>query len=279
MTNQRHPSRRVERVAICAAAFGLIASSLMVGCSSEAEPEPEPVASRAPVVAPPPPPPSAPTVTPISELMVQFDIDSRVQLAEANAPDTDEQRIAVLLFFDSFARGDVSRLSALLSAPDRRELEAMADSDEFSSVTENIFAIDVHSGMSPLGDDVVLGVFMVGEDFQPTLWSYEVTGDPANGGATFDAEPTPPNVISRLHGDNWIQVWYSILGDELARANELDEDIEIPTQDFTDEEDSTTGTPSNPGGPGGGGGGAPGKRKRPTGPKVDPNPGFGPGSN
>ena len=279
MTNQKLPRHLHKTFAFSAAALSLAVSTLFVGCSAEEEPEPEPVARRAPAPPPPPPPPPAPTVTSISDLMVQYDIDPRVQLEESDAPDTDEQRIAVLLFFDGFVRGDVSRLSALLSPPDRLELREMAKSDEFQTTAENILAVNVETGMSPRGDDVVLGVFMVNEDFQPTLWSYEVAGDPANGGATFDAEPTPPDIINKLHGDNWIQVWYSILGDELARADELDEAVEMPSQDFTDEDDSTnTGSPGNPGGPGGGGG-APGKRKHNPGKKIDPNPGFGPGSN
>lgn len=283
MTNQKllSPKRLRKSLALSAVVFGFVTSTLVVGCGSEPEPEPEPVVRRAPAAPPPLPPPPAPTVTSVADLMVQYDIDPRVQLEESDAPDTDEQRIAVLLFFDGFVRGDASRVKTFLSAPDRLELQAMVRSDEFATTAENILAVDVRTGMSPLGDDAVLGVFMVGEEFQPTLWTYEITGNPASGGATFDAEPTPPNVIDKLHGINWIPVWYSILKDELARASEMDEEIEIPAQDFTDEDDSAySGSLGGPGGPGGGGGGAPGKRKHdPSKPKVDPNPFNPPGGN
>ena len=277
MTNQNQDPKRLRKsLALSLAALSFAASTLVVGCGSEPEPEPEPVVRRAPA-PPPPPPPPAPTVTSIADLMVQYDIDPRVQLEESDAPDTDEQRIAVLLFFDGFVRGDASRLKTFLSPPDRLELQAMVRSKEFSTTAENILVVDVRTGMSPLGDDAVLGVFMVGEEFQPTLWTYEITGNPASGGATFDAEPTPPNIIDKLHGNAWIQVWYSILRDELARADEMDEEIEIPAQDFTEEDDSAyTGSPGGPGG----GGGAPGKRKHdPSKPKVDPNPFNPPGGN
>lgn len=284
MTNQKHrqllPEMGTRIGLFTTLAFGVTMGTLFSGCGEE-PPPPAPVVKRAP--APPPPPKVVvPQVTSISDLMAQYNIDDRVNLQEADAPATDEQRIAVLLFFDAFARGDAASVGELLSAPDQIQLERMTKSDEWAKVTDDIFGIDVCAGTSPTGDTVVLGVFMVGDSFQPTLWTYEVTGDPSNGGATFDAEPTPPNVINLLSGtmQQWIQEWYAILGKELARAQEMDEEIEIPTQDFTEEEESAGGNPGGPGGGPGGGGGAPGKRKRdPSKPKVDPNPGFGPGGN
>ena len=81
--------------------------------------------------------------------------------------------------------------------------------------------------------------------------------------------------MERLSGTDLIQAWYAILAQELARAGELDEVIEIPSQDFTESQDRSSG--GGTGGPGGGGG-APGRRKQPD-KKVNPNPGFGPGSN
>ena len=286
MTNQKlhrlqpDQTRSCWRVGLIAsAAASLVVGTLLAGCGEEEEEKVQEVAKSTQLPPPPPPPPPPPSVTPVADLMTQYNIDSRVNLQESDAPDTDEQRIAVLLFFDAFARGDAARAGDFLSAPDRTQLERMTKSDEWDEVTGNIFAIDVRTGMSPTGDDVALGVFMVGENFQPTLWTYQVTGDPSLGQATFDAEPTPPNLINRLSGDDWIQAWYMIWGQELARASEMDEEIEIPSQDFTEEEDSNSGGMGSPSQGPGGGGGAPGKRKRDPGKKVNPNPGFGPGGN
>ncbi|MCH2162038.1 MAG: hypothetical protein MK085_09220 [Phycisphaerales bacterium] len=271
MTNQKL-SRNPRRTLITVLGVGLAAGTMLVGCEED-EP-PAPVAKKAPPppVTPPPPPPVDPT-TSLSDLMTQYDIDPRVNLTENMAPDNDEERIAILLFFDAFARGNSSRLGDMLSEPDKLQLERLVESGAFAATTDKVELIDLQTGMSPMGDPVVLGIFMVGTDFQPTLWSYEVTGDPVQGQVTFDAEPTPPDLMNRLSGANLIQAWYAILAGELARAGEMDEVVEIPSQDFTESEDSGS---SGAGGPGGGGGGAPGKRKQPT-KKVNPNPGFGPG--
>ena len=172
MTNQKHrlllPEMGTRLGLFTTLAFGLTIATLSSGCGEE-PPPPAPVVKKAP--APPPPPRVViEQVTSIRDLMAQYNIDDRVNLEESDAPRTDEQRIAVLLFFDAFARGDAARVGELLSPPDRAQLDRMTRSDEWSETTSEILAIDVRSGMSPMGDDVVLGVFMVGENFQPTLW-------------------------------------------------------------------------------------------------------------
>ena len=286
MTSQKHPKRRPDgrssiRGAATIAIVGcsLAFSAFLSGCGEDPPPPPPPVVNSQPVAPPPPPPPPPPSYTPISELMVTYNIDNRVQLSEDTAPKNDDQRIALLLFYDAFARGDSSRLAGMLDSADQIQLEAMTKSGEFKAATDEIFAIDVRTGMSPMGDNATLGLFMVGDEFQPTLWTYTVMEGSTSGGS-FKSESTPPNMIDRLSGDDWITAWYTILGLEIARASEMDEEIEIPTQDFTEEDDSAGGSPGGPGGPGGGGG-APGKRKRdPSKPKVNPNRGpGGPGGN
>jgi hypothetical protein len=233
------------------------------------------VAKRAPA---PPPPPPAPTVTPIADLMATYDIDPRVNLSEDLAPDNDEGRIAVLRFFDAFARGDSGRLDGMLSGMDALLLEEMTASGDWKAATSNIIGIDVRTGTHPVVGDCALAVFMVDNQFEPQLWAYEVTGNPAADGAEFDAQPSPPNMMDRLSGNDWITAWFDILGEEMARATAPDEIVEIPTQDFTEEESGSSSMGSPAGGPGGGGN-APGKRKRPKGPKIDPNPGFAPSGN
>jgi hypothetical protein len=276
MTNRiSRPTTRMFRnlaglTTLTAVSLGLVA------CGSEPAPPPAaPVAKRAPA---PPPPPPAPTVTPIADLMATYDIDPRVNLSEDLAPDNDEGRIAVLRFFDAFARGDSGRLDGMLSGMDALLLEEMTASGDWKAATSNIIGIDVRTGTHPVVGDCALAVFMVDNQFEPQLWAYEVTGNPAADGAEFDAQPSPPNMMDRLSGNDWITAWFDILGEEMARATAPDEIVEIPTQDFTEEESGSSSMGSPAGGPGGGGN-APGKRKRPKGPKIDPNPGFAPSGN
>lgn len=236
----------------------------LAGCGEE----PAPV-----VVAPPPPPPApvveAPKVASIAELMAQHDIDPRVNLPEDRAPRTTEQRVAVLKFFDAFARGNADALKPMMSPPDQFELDRLVETGAFKASTEPITRIDVRCGRA--GDECALAVFHVGEEFQPQLWTYVVRGDAGE----FDAIATPPGIMEKLSGNDWIAAWQAIVAAELAKADEPDEVLEIPQQDFTQEEAASSEggspgveTPSAPGG-------APGKR--PPGNPIKPPkaPGFG----
>ncbi|MDG2021859.1 MAG: hypothetical protein P8J59_07915 [Phycisphaerales bacterium] len=276
MTNRiQRPTTRMLRDLTALTALTAVSLGLAACGSEEAPPPPAPVAKKAP---PPPPPPAAPTVTPIADLMAKYDIDPRVNLSEDLAPDNDAGRIAVLRFFDGFARGDSSRVEGMLAGMDALLLKDMTASGEWQEATSNIIGIDVRTGTHPVVGDCALAVFMVGNQFEPQLWAYEISGDPAADGAEFDAQPSPPNMMDRLSGDDWITAWFNILGEEMARATAPDEIVEIPAQDFTEEESGSSSMGSPAGGPGGGGN-APGKRKRPKGPKIDPNPGFAPSGN
>lgn len=252
------------------------AAALLVGGGCGTEPEPERVATTQTRTAPaPPPPPPPPAVKTVEELMAQYNIDPRVNLPEDRAPETTEQRIAVLRFFDAFARGDSDALAGMMSPTDAFLLQRMVDAGEWESATSGIGMIDIQTGSDPTVGDCALAVFMVGTRFEPQLWSYEIPGDPSTaGGTAFDALPCPPDMVNRLSGEDWIAAWMQILADEMARAVEPDEVIEFAATDLSEEEDSgyTGGAP----GLGGGGGGQPGRR-RPTGPPVDPNP-QGPGA-
>jgi hypothetical protein len=254
--------------------FGLTAASaLLFGAGCGSEPEPQPVA-QAPKRAPaPPPPPPAPTVTPIKDLMAQHGIDERVVLPEDRAPDSDEKRIAVLRFFDAFARGDANALTDMLSPTDTLLLERMVDSGEWKAATEGIGMINVQTGTAPNFGECALGVIVVGTRFEPQLWSFSLTDGTSD--ASFDALPCPPDMINKLSGDDWIAAWMKVLEDELARAQEPDQVIEITATDLSEEEEDSSYSGGVPGFGGGGGGGQPG-RKRPTGPPIDPNP-QGPG--
>jgi hypothetical protein len=257
--------------------FGLTAATALLfgtGCGSESEPEPVAQVQPKRVAPAPPPPPPAPKVTSIADLMQQLAIDPRVNLTEDQAPDTTDKRIAVLRFFDAFARGDANALADMLSPTDALLLKRMVDSGDWADATANIGMINVQTGSDPTVGDCALALIMVGTSFEPQLWSYEISGDPAaNGGSSFDALPCPPDMVNKLSGDNWITAWMKILADELARSTEPDEIIEFSPTDLSEEEEGSGYTGGPPGL--GGGGGQPG-RKRPSGPVVDPNP-QGPG--
>ena len=208
----------------------LAASGALVACGEE----PPPV-----VTAPPPPPkptaPPPPPVTPISELMAKHDIDQRVNLPESDAPATDVERVAVLKFYDAFARGNVESLKGMLSSVDQSELDRLVETGAFKTSTDSITRIDVRCGRQD-SDRCSLAVFHVGEGFEPQLWTYTA----GSTSAEFDSVPSPPNIMNQLSGDDHIAVWYDIVSKELAKANEPDVVLEIPQKDFTEVETASS---------------------------------------
>lgn len=246
---------RVAAVAACAA---------LVGCGGD-PPPPPPVVSKPVNTAPPPP-----SITPIKDLMAQYDIDPRVNLPEDKAPDSDVKRIAVLKFFDAFVRGNADALRPMLSGPDQLQFDGMVEGGIFAKATAGITRVDVRCGPQD-SNDCALAVFHVGEEFEPQLWVY-TTGAQAE----FDSVATPPGIMEKLSGDNWIAAWYEILRLELAKADEPDAVIEVPQTDFTAEPDKPDGSESPGISPGGSGGNSPGRRKPTSNPIKPPRPpGFG----
>jgi hypothetical protein len=255
-----------------AATVCCLLSAGLWGCGgSEPAPSARPAARRTAPSTPPPAPRA--TARTISQLMAELGIDERVRLPAELAPADEPARIAVLEFFDAFARGDDKALGSMLSGLDRAELEELVASGAWAETTAQISRIDVQTGQSPDGQDCALAVFYVSGDFQPQLWYYRVEADTA----VFDAVAAPPNLIDRLGGSDWIAAWFEILEEELALADKPDEDYVVPQQDYTEPKEATsrgssgpTGnpsrptSPSRPSAPGGGGGGKRPKRgKRP----------------
>jgi len=231
-------------------AGGLVA--LLAGCGEEPPPPAPVVQAPPPDPGPPPPPP----VTPISELMVQLGIDERVNLPEDKAPGTDAERIAVLKFCDAFVRGNHETVRPMLSFPDQLQLDLLVEEGTWAETADLVSRVDVQTGRSPEGDDCMLAIFHTGLQFQPQLWLTEVSRDDA----TFDALPTPPGIMNRLSGDDWISAWFDVNAAEIARATEPDEEIVIPQQDFTEAAEfsdtgsgpgiTPAGSPGSPGVPG-----------------------------
>jgi hypothetical protein len=245
MNRRTTPAWTIAAVAVVAASI-----AVLPGCGGE---EAEPVA-LAPPPPPPPPPPPAPTVTPVDQLMDQLGIDDRIVMAENKAPGNDADRTAVLEFFDAFARGDAQSVGTMLSMLDQAELQELERSGDWLKTTNGIAEILVETGQIN-GNSCALALFTVDSNYQAQLWYYR--GDAS--GYTFEAAPTPPNIVNRLSGD-WIQSWHKILEEEIALGMMPDVELDPTALDQEAEEEESRGgrrggrpqpTPSGPGGPGG----------------------------
>jgi len=247
----------------------------MTGCGDEPPPPPKPI-----VQAPPPPPPP-PKVTSIAELMAKLNIDPRVSWPEERAPSSilDADRAAILTFFDAFARGDSSRLQPMLASTDQYELDNLVKSGAWDSTTKKITKVDVRAGRSPETPSrpCVLAVYRVGDNFEPQLWSYQISPT----GAEFEAVATPPGIMNQLSGDDWIAAWFALLQKDQELASKPDENPNIPKTNVAAKDDGSDApagmAPAGPSAPAPSGQpGSPGKRTPGT-PIKPARPGFSPG--
>jgi hypothetical protein len=258
-----------------ASAIALGSVLFVSGCGEEEAPPPVVVAPPPP---PPPPPPPEPTVKSIAELMTELNIDPKVELPEERAPETTEARVAVLLFWNAFAKSDAQYAETQMCPADKRVLEALEKSGQWSAATTRIERIEVQCADDGTGFST-LGVLTVDDAEQPLLW--DATLSDANA-ATFTAFPGPPDILDHLSGENWIEAWKKYVDGLFEKyANLPDEEVEIPQENVQLAEGDEP-PPSQPaggeGGGGAGGGGAP-MRKRPTGPPVRGPEGPSPGGN
>lgn len=250
----RHETNQGTMAFMGIAAAGLLASVLSLsGCGSE--PPPPPVVRAPP---PPPPPPAPPKPKTVQELMAELNIDPRVDLPEGRAPASTADRRAVLEFFDGVARGDSESLKTMLSEPDRDALSAMVAIGAWKAATERIQKVRVQTGGNPqdAGELCALAIIEDGETYQPQLWSFLSKPD---GTASFRAIATPPGIMNRLAGDDWILAWFKVLEEEMLLAQKPDEDLNAPKVVSEKDEDEAESGGSGPGLSTGGGGG--GKRK------------------
>jgi hypothetical protein len=244
--------RKWMNVALCAT-MGLTVCIVAPGCSNE----PEQQVNLAP---PPPPPPPAeppkPSVTPVEQLMVDLNIDPKVVLPEERAPDNDVDRTAVLVFFDAIARGNAEALKPMMPLTDQLELTALIESGEWQKTASKIQSVEIQTGTYE-ENKCALAVIEVGNGanmtFQPQLWYYHTEEDQPQ----FEAAPTPPNIMDKLSGDDWIAAWHAILEEEAMLAMRLDEIEEFqqrnleeskdkPEQEAADSGKGTFRTPSGP---------------------------------
>lgn len=231
---------------------------LLSGCS-----EKEAQQTQAPIARTPPPPPPEPVklVPSIEDLMARLGIDERVKLPEADAPDTEEARIAILEFFDALARGDSAGVGSMLPLTEKMDLDDLVETGVWEKTTAQIQQIDIQTGQSPAGDACTLAMVYVGEgydvDYQLQLWYY--TGDAES--FIFEAAPTPPGILDQLSGD-WIAAWHELLRVELALADAPDEEYEIVQRRL--DQGSSGGVTVGGGSPGGPSAPSPGSPSSPS---------------
>ena len=266
--NHKQPLATYLRRGLLPVLAASILGVTLAGCGKKADetviaPKPKPK----PVEAP------RPSVPSIEDLMAEMGIDDRIMFPESEAPGDEGSRRAILSLLDAFARSDAKSLEKLLSPVDRAELASLADSESFQQASDDLLDVEVQTGTSPLGQACVLAIFSVGSTFQPQLWYYEPGEE-----VTFEAAASPPDIMDRLAGDDWIKGWHDILTEEVELASALEEDVDPIRHVLADADDNSgssatgTGPNPNPGGPGEGPK-PPGRRKPPNAPRRAPGPG------
>lgn len=249
----------------------------VTGCGDEEKPQ-QVVQEE---VAPPPPPPQ-PTS---QDLFAQLNIDPRIKIAEDEVPvaDSDPESAtrklkAVLTFFDAMVRGSDERLNPMLASADQKVLAELVQAGLFAPAAQRVTQVVLGCGQFQHELKLVDAVFALiqsGPQFEVQLWMYTVD---ENGQATFDAVPTPPDILSKLTGTKAaprIRQWATVLQDLIEESRKPDEAIDFGQVDYgvDDEGNSTSGgggapsTPSSAPSPGKRDG--PGRRV-PTGKPITP---------
>ena len=261
-TNQTPLSNHTERAegtpsALCAGALLALALCIPMTSCGEEEAPPAPIVRAAPT--PPPPPEPEITVKSIAELMKEHNIDERVQLEESAAPETTEKRVAVLKFWNAFAKSDAAYAGSHLSDLDRKVLDGLSKSGAWTATTSKISTIEVQCKDDGEGF-ATFAVITADAAEQPMLFDAVMS----SAEATFTAFPGPPDIIDHLSGEDSIGAWKTYVDGLFEKyANLPDEVVEIPQTDLqpTDGEATAT-TGGNGDGPGGGGGGGGGELKK-----------------
>lgn len=184
----------------------------------------------------------APTES-INDMMKRLGIDKRIRVEDGDkAPNNVKQAEIIMMFFDAMARANAEKLSPLMSPADQRVLADMQKSGQWKSATKNITRINVGwtAGTEP-GTLLVLGFFMVADDFAAQLWSLSSGDD--NKPLILTALPSPPKIVEKLEGNKTearIKQWLKRNKDELAGAKVPDEIVDIPQQDRSVKGESTS---------------------------------------
>lgn len=255
MTSQKlsmHQRSDTRPVVACAVWSACAAAIILLGaCSEEEAQQAAPVVQAPP---PPPPPPPEPTVEDIASLMKLLSIDERVSLPEDLAPKTTEERKAVLLFWNAFAKGDEAAARGMMSERDATVLKKLVDSGGWVKSTTGIKSIEVQCKNDSNGFATFAIITSALPD-RALLWD----ASDEDGKITFTSFPGPPDILDHLSGTDSIAAWKKYVNDMFEKyANLPDEEVEIPQSKVEESEESSEGgsggggTPTPPGGTGGG---------------------------
>jgi hypothetical protein len=250
-------------VARTAALAGLAAALLvapMTGCGQEEE---APVAV-APPPPPPPPPPPAPTVTPIAQLMKELGISDKIRLPEEKAPATDPERVAVLKFFDGFAKAKADAVRGAMSPEDAAVLDAMKTAG-FEKACTPITRIDLTT-TNREGKSYVMAVCRANGAVEAQLWSFKVAGEGKKvTSQQFQSYVQPVDIMGKISGTNLVAEWIKVVDADRKVASEPDEVIKpaARVQEQEKPESSGSGEESGPIG-------APPMRNKPPPGGIDP---------
>ena len=273
MQSKRTPEgdafRAIARVATAAglAAALVLAPLTLSGCGEEEE---APVAV-APPPPPPPPPPPAPTVTPIAQLMKELGISDKIRLPEDKAPKTDPERVAVLKFFDGFAKSKPEAIRAAMGPQDVAVLDAMKSGGEFEKACAPVTRIDLTT-TNREGKAYVMAVYRAGSDIEAQLWAFKATGEGKKVETQlFESYVQPVDIMSKISGSNLIGEWVKVVDADRKVALEPDETVK-PTARVQEQEKPEASGSGEESGPIG----APPMRNKPPPGGID-RPGRGPG--
>jgi len=241
MANTTSNTLRIARGTALAALTACAFVAPLSGCGED--PPPPVVQETAP--PPPPPEPPAPSVTPIAQLMKELGISSKIRLPEDKAPATDPERVAVLKFFDGFAKSNAEAIKPVLSEEDALILDIMVKSGGFASATQPVERIDLITG-SVGNNQYALAVFRHGEQYQAQLWEFDAKGEGKTvTSQEFSSYAQPMDVLSKIRGD-LIPEWIKLVAAERRMADDPDEVIKPPQRvQKAEEEEETAATKGN----------------------------------
>jgi hypothetical protein len=181
-------------------------------------------------------------------------------MAEDKAPPTEQERVAVLRFFDGFAKGKADSFKGGLEREDARVLDAMVRGGGFEKACAAISRVDV-SYASVGGKSYALAYYRAGGEIQAQLWQYKVDGEGRTvKSRTFTSVFQPVDVVNRISGSKLVAEWLKLVDAERKVATVPDE-VTKPVARVQEQEASE----SSGGGGGGGGESAPGRNREPPG--------------
>ena len=259
---------------LLAAPLLLAGLTFSAGCGEEAPPPP-----------PPPPPtvvkPKKPQARPVTDLLVDLDIDDRIHMDEASAHRSEAVRAAALLFVNAMLQDDRT-LAKQLSGTDS-SVEGMLSNPGFADARMQVEHVDIEFGRI-FGDDAMLVIWEFPEHLSAQMWA--IGGPVSSGEASFFwpaytneftkageadvsdtdnwswvddtqvamfAAPGLRNMIDNL-GEKPFEDWSNMVSEWHETAQKPDmviAQLEYTNTPLNDDDSSTVG-PGRPRGPGGG---------------------------